>query len=103
MLEGAQVFNQELCSWGQNYNITTNYENMFLNSGCPTQSSPSFESPWCSTTSHDTCPMPSTSPSKSPSAKPSTSPSAQPSTSPSTSPSKQPSTSPSMTPSASPS
>merc|ERR1719491_1266872 len=93
MFYRADVFNQELCSWGQNYNIKNNYLEMFSGSGCPSQSALSSESPWCSTTSQDTCGMPSTSPSKSPSAKPSTSPSAHPSTSPSESPSTKPSTS----------
>ena len=44
----ASLFNQELCSRGQNYTTLTNYSDMFAGSGCPHTNTPSSkEGQWC--------------------------------------------------------
>ena len=49
MFYGAESFNQELCSWGQNYDASTNYHSMFGSTACPhnTSTPSSKEEPWC--------------------------------------------------------
>ena len=49
MFCGAESFNQELCSWGQNHDVITNYTSMFGSSTCPHDPNTlsSNEGPWC--------------------------------------------------------